>query len=158
MVTPPARIDRMHVESQHTDLDISSKVEGTETRAVVQFPALLVWQALPRVYADLEISTATLDPAHRFVAGAVSVRRSFAGKSLSNFLDCGTSVIGPNANSYNVRVQLQTQVDSVSGSESVVRSLVTASAASEGGITVRCSSKGGLERAIVDRLAAALVR
>jgi hypothetical protein len=152
MASPPSRIERVHVESQHTDLDIASKVEGSETRAALQFPALLVWQALPRVYADLAIPTESVDPGHRFLAGAVSARRAFAGKPLSYFVDCGSSVMGPTANSYNVRLHIQTQVDSVSGSESTVRSLVNATAANEGGNPVRCASRGDLERLIVDRL------
>ena len=152
IATPPARIDRVHVESQHVDYDITSKVEGTEIRASVQFPAAVVWQALTRVYSELSIPLETLDPAHRFLAGTVTARRAFANKSLSHFVDCGSTAMGPNANSYNVRMHLQSQVDSAGAVEAIVRTLVNSTAASDGGITVRCASRGDLERLIVDRI------
>lgn len=156
IATPPTRIDRVHVESQHGDYDIASKVEGSEARAAVQFPAAAAWQALPRVYSDLAIPIETLDPAHRFIVGVVSARRVFANRSLSRFLDCGSTVMGPNADAYNVRLHLQTQVDSTGVAEATVRTLVSATAASDGGITVRCASRGDLERLIVARLGESL--
>ena len=152
IATPPSRIDRVHVESQHIDYDIASKVEGTESRGAVQFPAPAVWQTLIRVYSDLAIPVETLDPAHRFLAGAVTVRRAFANKPLSHYFDCGSTVMGPNANAYNVRIRVQTQVDSVSSTEATVRTLVSSTAASDGGITVRCASRGDLEQLIVARI------
>jgi hypothetical protein len=151
IATPPSRVDQVRVESQHIDFDITSKVEASEARATVQFPAAAVWRALPRAYSDLAIPVETLDPAHRFLAGAVTARRTFAGKSLSQFVDCGSTAIGPNANSYNVRLRIQTQADSTDAGESSIRSLITSTAASDGGITVRCGSKGDLERLIVAR-------
>ncbi len=152
MATPPSRVDRVHVEGQHVDYDIASKVEGSEARAAVQFPAAAVWRALTQVYSELPIPVETVDPAHRFLAGAVTARRAFANRSLSNFIDCGSTVVGPNANSYNVRMQVQSQVDSVGSTEASVRTLVTSTAASDGGNTVRCASSGDLERLIVDRV------
>lgn len=152
IATPPSRVDRVRVESQHIDYDIASKVEGSEARAAVLFPAARVWEALPRVYSDLAIPVETHDPAHRLIVGVASARRVFANKSLSHFLDCGSTVMGPNANSYNVRLHVQTQVDSVGAAEASVRTLVTPTAASDGGITVRCASRGDLERLIVDRV------
>jgi hypothetical protein len=152
IATPPSRIDRVHVESQHIDYDIASKVEGTEHRATVLFPAVLVWQELPRVYSDLAIPLETIDAGHRFLAGAATARRAFANKPLSHFFDCGSTVMGPNANAYNVRIHVQTQVDSVGSAEATIRTLVNSTAASDGGITVRCASRGDLERLIVDRI------
>lgn len=152
MATPPSRVDQVHVESQHIDYDIVSKVEGSETRAAVQFPAAAVWRALTQVYSELPIPVEAVDPAKRFLAGAVTARRTFADKSLSHFLDCGSTVMGPNANAYNVRMRVQSQVDSVGAAESNVRTLVSATAASDGGITVRCASRGDLDRLIVDRV------
>lgn len=154
----PTRIDRVHVESQHVDYDLASKVEGSEIRAVVQFPAADVWQALQTVYSDLSIPIETNDPTHRFLAGVVSARRAFANKPLSRLVDCGSTAIGPNANTYNVGLHLQTQVDSLRASETTLRTLLRSTAASDGGITIRCSSSGELERSIVDRTRALLIQ
>jgi hypothetical protein len=152
IATPPSSVDRVHVESQHIDYDIASKVEGSEARATVQFPPATVWRALAQVYSELPIPVETADPGHRFLSGAVTARRTFANKSLSHFFDCGSTVMGPNANAYNVRIHVQSQVDSVGAAESNVRTLVSSTAASDGGITVRCASRGDLERLIVDQI------
>jgi len=152
MGTPPSRVYQIHVESQHIDYDIASKVEGSELRVTVKHPAAIVWVALTQVYSELPVPVESVDPTHRFLAGAVTARRTFANKSLSHFLDCGSTVVGPNANAYNVRIHLQSQVDSVAAAEATVRTLVSSTAASEGGITVRCASRGDLEQLIADRV------
>ena len=156
--TPAPRMDRVHVESQHVDYDIVSTADGTEIRSLVPYPAADVWQAVPRVYADLAIPTETLDPQHRFLAGIVSARRQFANKSLSHFVNCGSTLMGPNADTYNVRLHIQTQVDPTRAGEARVRSVVQSTAASDGGTTVQCSSTGDLERSIADRVRALLIQ
>lgn len=156
MSKPPARVDQVHVESQHIDYDIKSKVEGSEARATVPFPTAAVWQALPRAYSDLGLPVENVEPSHRFLAGAVTVRRSFAGKPLSHFVDCGQGAVGPNANTYTVRIHVQTQADSSDLGETSIRTLVTASAASDGGNTVHCGSRGNLELLIVGRVSESL--
>ncbi|MDP9200352.1 MAG: hypothetical protein M3P26_00245 [Gemmatimonadota bacterium] len=152
IATPAPRVDRVHVESQHVDYDIAFTADGSEVRSALQFPAAAVWQAIPRVYADLAIPLEIYDSTHRFLVGVVSARRAFANRSLSYFVNCGSTLMGPNADSYNVRLHLQTQVDSIGAAEARVRTLVNATAASDGGITVRCSSRGDLERLIVERV------
>lgn len=158
IATPAPRVDRMHVESQHVDYDIVSTADGTEIRSLIPYRAADVWQAVPRVYADLAIQTETLDPAHRFLRGVVSARRQFANRSLSHWVNCGSTVMGPTADTYNVRLHFQTQVDSTGPAEARVRTLVQTTAASDGGITVQCSSTGDLERVIGDRVSAILIQ
>jgi hypothetical protein len=158
IATPAPRVDRIHVESQHVDYDIASTAEGTEIRSVLQFSAADAWQAVPRVYADLSVPVESLDPAHRLLSGVASARRVFASRPLSRLVDCGSTLMGPNADSYNVRLRLQIQVDSTGPAESRVRTLVTSTASSDGGITVRCSSTGQLERTLIDRLRALLIQ
>ena len=158
IATPAPRVDRIHVESQHVDYDIASTAEGTEIRSVLQFSAADAWQAVPRVYADLSIAVESLDPAHRLLSGVASARRVFASRPLSRLVDCGSTLMGPNADSYNVRLRLQIQVDSTGPAESRVRTLVTSTASSDGGITVRCSSTGQLERTLIDGLRALLIQ
>ena len=158
IATPAPRVDRIHVESQHVDYDIASTAEGTEIRSVLQFSAADAWQAVPRVYADLSIAVESLDPAHRLLSGVASARRVFAIRPLSRLVDCGSTLMGPNADSYNVRLHLQIQVDSTGPAESRVRTLVTSTASSDGGLTVRCSSTGELERSLIDRLRALLIQ
>ncbi len=156
--TPAPRMDRTHVESQHVDYDIASTADATEVRSLVPYPAADVWQAVSRVYADLAIATETVDPAHRFLAGVASARRQFASKPLSHFVNCGSTLVGPNANTYNVRLHIQTEVDSTGPKEARVRTVVQSTGAGDGGTTVRCSSTGDFERTIGDRVSALLIQ
>ena len=150
--TPAPRVDRVHVESQYGDYEMISTAEGSELRASLQSSAATVWGAVPRAYAALEIPLEGIDTGHRFLVGVVFVRRAFANKPLSYYVNCGSTLVGPNANTYNVRLHLQTQVDSVGPSASSVRTILNATGASDGGITVRCSSTGDVERLIVARV------
>jgi hypothetical protein len=63
--------------------------------------------------------------------------------------------MGPSADSYNVRLRVQTQVDSVSVSSSALRTWVEATGSSSGG-AVRCSSTGRLELMISNQVKALL--
>jgi hypothetical protein len=156
--TPAPRMDRTHIESQHADYDITSTADGAEIRSLVPYPAAEVWQAVSRVYADLAIATESRDPTHRFLAGIASARRQFASKPLSHFVNCGSTLVGPNANTYNVRLRIQTEVDSTAPGEARVRTVVQSTGAGDGGTTVRCSSTGDLERMIGDRVSAILIQ
>ena len=98
----------------------------------------------------------TADLANRTLGGAVSAHRVFAGRPLSRFVNCGITVIGANADSYDVRLRLRTRVDSVSPSQTRMRTLLEATAASNGGATVHCSSSGALEESIATRVKAEL--
>ena len=157
VATPAPRTDQVHVESQHVDYDIVSRSEGSEIRALLPNSAPDVWRTLPRVYADLGIPIQSLDSAHQILIGVVSAKRTFANAPLSTLLDCGSSVMGPNANSYNVRLHFQNQVDSTDTAQTTLRTLVTATAASDGGVTVRCASSGQVERLIANRVKGFLV-
>jgi hypothetical protein len=155
--TPAPRLDHTRVESQHVDYDIVSTADGAEIRSLAPYPAADVWQAVPRVYADLAIAIETVDPTHRFLAGVATARRQFASKPLSHFVNCGSTLMGPNANTYTVRLHIQTEVDSTGPVEARVRTVVQYTGASDGGTTVRCSSTGDLERTIGDRVRALLI-
>jgi hypothetical protein len=155
---PTPRVDRVHVESQHVDYDMASTAEGTEIRSTIPYPARDVWEAAQRVFADLGIAPEILDPTRRFLAGSASARRVFASRALSQLVNCGSTLMGPNADTYNARLHLQTEVDSTGAAESQVRTILQTAAASDGGSTVQCSTKGVLERTIRDRISALLIQ
>jgi len=151
-------MDRVHVESQHVDYDMASTADGTEVRSTVPYAAADVYAAAQRVFADLGISTETADPVHRFLAGAASARRQFANRPLSQFVNCGSTLMGPNADVYNVRLHIQTEVDSTAPAKSRLRTMLQTNAASDGGSTVPCATKGDLEKTIGDRITAILIQ
>lgn len=124
------------------------------TAALTVSPAQ-AWRALPAAYTALGIPLAALDSAHRFVRGAATAYRQFQRSQVSRFVDCGSSLVGPNADAYHVQLVIESEIDSVSTASSTVRTHVDATG-SGSGTTVRCSTTGSLERLINNQVKALL--
>lgn len=118
-----------------------------------------VWRLLPMVYDSVGLHVATLDPARHLIGnGDTKLRRQLGGVPLSRFLDCGQTQIGYNADSYEVVLTVQTQLQSDSSGATTVRTLVTAMskpiAFSQD--YSACSSTGKLEARVSDVIRAKL--
>ena len=114
-----------------------------------------VWSVVPSAYDTLGITKAVIDPKEHFVSNAgVKIRQRLGGTPLSRFIECGTTQIGPNADSYEVFLTVSTQITPAANGESNIASIVEAAAkplnfAQE---YARCSSKGVLEQRIADAI------
>jgi hypothetical protein len=120
-----------------------------------------VWEALPVVYTELGLTGQVLDAQRRiFGQPETTMRRRLQSEPLSRFLDCGMRSGIANANSYNVRVSVRTQVLADGADASQLLTQVEASAYSSGGTDpwVRCGSTNALEQRIVERLRQQLAR
>lgn len=124
------------------------------TAALTVSPAQ-AWAALPAAFNALGIPLAAVDTTQRFVRGAATAYRQFQRKSVSSFVECGSSLVGPNADAYHVQLVIESQIDSVGTASSTVRTHVDATG-SGSGATVRCSTTGSLERLINDQVKALL--
>ncbi|HJQ52439.1 MAG TPA: hypothetical protein VJ825_01235 [Gemmatimonadaceae bacterium] len=123
--------------------------------AALTVSAAQAWTALPAAFNALGIPIAAMDSAGRFVRGATTAYHQFQRSQVSRFVDCGSSLVGPNADAYHVQLVIESQIDSVSASSSTVRTHVDATG-SGSGATVRCSTTGSLERLINDQIKALL--
>jgi hypothetical protein len=148
-------VESVSVESQTATQNITLRPDVSASRSSIEAPAKKVWAALPTAYSALPIPLEAIDSAHHFVVGSALAYREFLRSPVSQFVDCGSTIMGPSADSYNVRLRVQTQVDSVSASSSALRTWVEATGSSSGG-AVRCSSTGRLERMIGDQVKALL--
>ena len=145
------RVESVSVESQTATQNITLRPDVSASRSSLEFPAKKVWSALPTAYSALPIPLEAIDSAHRFVVGSVLANRTFLRSPVSQFVDCGSTLMGPSADVYTVRLRVQTQVDSVSALNTDLRTWVEATGSSSGG-AVRCSSTGRLERMISDQV------
>jgi hypothetical protein len=123
--------------------------------AALTVSAAQAWTALPAAYNALGIPLATVDSTQRFTRGAAMAYHQFQRSQVSRFVDCGSSLVGPNADAYHVQLVIESQIDSVSAASSAVRTHVDATG-SGSGATVRCSTTGSLERLINDQVKALL--
>lgn len=152
-------IDRVRVSGSADPNDISFTNAGpSSSNATLEFPADRVWSLVPSAYSLLTIPISGIDSVRQRIVGTVQARRSFRDQPLSNFVDCGRSLTGLNANTYSVAMRLTTQVEPTGAGTSRLRTLVDANGASAGGNTVRCSSTGELELQILNLVREGLSR
>jgi hypothetical protein len=123
------------------------------TDAKIGFPVGKVWHALPAAYEQLGIPITQADDAtHTIANGGLKIRRELGKTSLSRYIDCGTTQIGENADSYDVYLTITTHVDEEPTSGlSILRTTFEAMARpiAFSRDYARCSSKGELEKRIV---------
>jgi hypothetical protein len=124
-------------------------------------PMAQSWNALRAAYDSLGIPVTSQDPQRRIIGNeAWKVRQRIARTPLSRFLDCGSSQIGPNADSYDVVLFVQSQLLPADAGSTKLSTIVEAQArpATYNQAWSRCSTKGALETRIADLVKAQLAR
>ena len=114
-----------------------------------------VWAAMPAVYEELGIEINLRDPTARVVGNNNFRPRRIDGARNSRYLDCGYgSTAVPHADGYDVTASLIATVRSGDESGTLLETLFTGSARARevSGGNVSCSSKGTLERRMVEIL------
>src|SRR6266516_1326598 len=147
----PDRVENVSIESQTASANITLRPDVYASRASLEATAGRAWEALPTAYNVLSIPLERLDSGHRYVLGSVTAYRRFLGRPLSQFVDCGSTIVGPRADTYNVHLRIESEVDSATASTSNLGTTVDASASSGGGSKIRCTSTGALEKLIAEQ-------
>ena len=125
----------------------------------VQATADAIWKVLPGVLDELGIPITLVDPPTNTIGNrGFTAHRRLANTPLSRYIDCGTTQIGPNADSYDVYITFFVQVHRESDVSATVVTGFDASAkpAAFPGDYSSCSSKHLLETRIVDGVKARL--
>lgn len=120
----------------------------------------LLWLAVKKVYADLDVPVTVENPAARQIGNQNFFRmRTFAGQSMVNFVDCGSGMTGPKAASYRIYISLLTMViPDGKGGTTVQTTFVPMGQDVAGGSTdkIPCGTTGRLEQLFLDRVVAAV--
>jgi hypothetical protein len=115
-----------------------------------------VWTVLPNVFEELGIEITYRNPGARALGNNQFRARRIGGERNSRYLDCGYGTTAtPNADAYEVTASLVASLRP--GEEeggTVLETLLTASARARevSGGSISCSSKGVLEKDMVDLL------
>jgi hypothetical protein len=139
---------------------------ATDTRATLYtqtlaYPVDQVWRALPGVFDSLKVPLNTLDPkAHTIGNDGFKIRQRLGTVALSKYIDCGTTQIGPNADSYDIVLTVLVQLSPAEGGgtsvtttfESSARPLAFAQEYS------KCTSKSVFEPRLLEVLKGKLLR
>ena len=130
---------------------MADRAQPMAARPVDAGPAL-VWSAVQRAYADLNIPVSMNDPSTMTVGnGGMDLRQKLNGEPLNTYLDCGTTTAGVVANVYRVHLTVWSRVTpGPAGAGSQLQTTVSATARNPGSSSapVRCASTGRLEQLI----------
>lgn len=125
------------------------------TRDMPALPAA-VWAQLPAVYAELGIPLSVLVQKDMLLGNqGFNIRKAIGGVAMRNYLQCGDASGTPNADIYQISMNIATQVQRQPDSTSRVATVLdaTASPMSVGTETVQCATTGQLEERINEMLA-----
>jgi hypothetical protein len=141
---------------------LNIRMAGSEGAAMgtVAFAPDKVWGVLPAVFDSLGIPIGTLDPQRHLIGNTGFNAYQRLGKtSLSKLIDCGRTQGFPSADSYDVYLQITTQV-TPKDAGSAVSTLVEAAGRPMvvKGDYIKCSSLGVIESSILAAVRARLTK
>ena len=109
------------------------------------------WPALVQTYAGFGVPLQGADASRRMIATQyVHAHGSFAGERLSRWLECGSTMTGDIATTYEITLRFGTMLDTSVVGRTIVRTAVSATAIAPGSGTtsVQCTTRGALEKRI----------
>lgn len=126
--------------------------------AMIAAPPASVWLAVKKVYADWDIPLAVENTSTRQIGNQNFVKiRQVAGRSMTQFVDCGSGMTGPKAATYRIYMSLLTDViPDAKGGTKLQTTFVPMGQDVAGGSTDRipCGTTGRLEQLLLDQVAA----
>lgn len=134
----------------------------TTNYADIAAPLDRVWKVLPAAFDSLGITVASVDPAtHTIGNEGYKLRQRLGRVPLSRFLDCGTTQVGANADSYEVflTVMVQARAGRAPGTtsmstlvEATARSIAFSQAPS------KCNNLGVIESRLIEAVKAQITK
>lgn len=112
------------------------------------------WAALPQAFLTLEIEASTVDRPSLSMGNERFVASRIEGRSLSSYIDCGTTFGRARADQFRVTMQVLVQLAPAPGGGTRVRTMLDAYAEPRdvAGNSYHCTSTGALERRVAELL------
>lgn len=126
------------------------------TTMAMEFAPDQIWKVLPAVFDSIGVPVNHLDPASKTIGNdGFKARQRLGNTRMSLYFDCGTTQIGPNADSYDMYITVLVKVQPAGSASRLVANIE----ASSRPITFsqaysRCNSRGKLEERIGDLIRA----
>ena len=151
----PTRQVRVATPMGETNLAMSPTTDMNV--AQLSAPIDRVWEQLPAAYDSLGIPVGMANSSsHTIGNSGLKVRHQLGTVHLSHYIDCGETQIGENADSYDVVLTVYTQLQAGTGGVGSTQVSTTIDAVARPAAFAQayshCSSKGVLERKLVDLL------
>jgi len=120
-----------------------------------------VWRVLPAAFDSLGIPVTQVDPVKRVMGNpGFKLRQRLGRVSLSRYVDCGQTQVGPNADSYDVHMTIlvSLQAAAAGGTTASTNFEVLAKPIAFSQDYSRCSTRGYLESRLMEAVKAQLPR
>jgi hypothetical protein len=135
--------------------DLTLTSEANVGIATLAAPVDKVWEALAPVYQSLGIEVSTLDTPRRTIGNpSLKVRRRLGTVTLTKYIDCGSTQGTQSAETYEIVLNIHTQLQSQSPNSTIVRTTFQ-SAGRPVSLSTEyrtCASTGALEAKIAELL------
>ena len=163
-VTPTARTESTYVPGGGAGggtAMLSVSGENGTVSVVLGAPLQTVWTVLPTAFDSGSVPLTLIDPKKHMMANeGFKIRQKLGKERLSTYFECGTTQVGPNADSYELYVTVTSYLEPVKGDSTRTRMTVAVSGAAKplqfSQDYSRCTSKTMLERKMVDAVASKL--
>ncbi|MEO8335344.1 MAG: hypothetical protein ABI664_10245 [bacterium] len=142
-----------------SNLKLTSNTYAHVTR--IAAPVDRVWLAMPGAFEALSIPISAVDSLDHSIANdGLKLRRQLGKTPLSRFIDCGSTQIGENADSYDVHFTIRVQLKPEEGGMTKLETMFEAMAkpVSFSRDYSRCTTRGVLETRLADAVKAQLAQ
>ena len=140
---------------------LSVTSENGTVGVVMGAPLQAVWRVLPTAFDSAGVALTLIDPKKHLMANeGFKIRQKLKNERLSTYFECGTTQVGPNADSYELYITVNSFLEPLKGDTTRTRMTVAVTAAAKplqfSQDYSRCTSKTILERKMLYVVAAAL--
>jgi hypothetical protein len=157
-VMPTQRVETTYIPGASV-MSVSGE-NGTIT-ATMGAPMQSVWRVLPLAFDSTGIQLSLIDPKKHVMANeGFKIRQKLGKERLSEYFECGTTQVGPNADSYELYLTVYTYLEPIKDDSARTRMTVAITGAGKplqfSQDYSRCTSKTMLERRMLDVVASLL--
>jgi hypothetical protein len=142
---------------------LSVNADNGSIGAVIGAPLQAIWRILPTAFDSAGVPLTLIDPKKHLMANeGFKVRQKLGTERLSTYFECGTTQVGPNADSYELYVTVYANLERLKSDTTRTSMTVAITAAAKplqfAQDYSRCTSKTSLERKMLDVVARAVQR
>lgn len=159
-VTPTQRVESTYIPGASV---MSVSGENGTISVVIGAPLQTVWRLLPTAFDSVGVSLTLVEPKTHLMANeGFKIRQKLKNERLSTYFECGTTQVGPNADSYELFLTVRSYLEPVKGDSARTRMTVAVTGAGKplqfSQDYSRCTSKTMLERKMLDVVANAVTK
>jgi hypothetical protein len=158
---PTQRTETVYIPGATGAMSVTG--ENGSVSVTLAAPLQSVWRLVPMAFDSAGVPLSLIDPkTHAIGNEGFKVRQKLGKERLSTYFECGTTQVGPNADSYELFITVMSHLQPVKGDTTKTRMTVQVTGAAKplqfAQDYSRCTSKTMLERRMLDVVSGALKR